>query len=58
VQVDRRRGDADGVGDGPYGQRRFVARFDEELFGRVEDLFAQSFALPPPGARPAGGRAG
>jgi hypothetical protein len=58
VQIDRRGRDADGIGDGPNGQRRLVAVLDQKPFGRLQDLFAQAFALPPPGARPASGRAG
>jgi hypothetical protein len=57
VQVDRWRRDSYGVGDGPNGQRGFVAGLDKQMFGGAEDFFAQAFALPPPGTGPAGGRA-
>src|SRR5215469_17292793 len=45
IQVDGRRGIFDFVGDAAHGDV-FIALFDEEFAGRVEDLLAQELFLP------------
>ena len=55
VQVDRGRGDADGLGHGADGDRLLVARLDQQAGGRGQDLLAQA-RRPPPAGRAPGGR--
>jgi hypothetical protein len=52
MPVDRRWADPHGVGNGANGESRFVARLNQQPFGRVEDLVAQPLALSPPGPDP------
>jgi hypothetical protein len=47
VEVDRRRGDADRLGDGAYRDGIRVARLDQQLLGDGEDLVPEPLARAP-----------
>jgi hypothetical protein len=54
VQVDRRWGDPDRLGDRPDREGRLVAGGDQQPLGGIEDLGAQPLTLAPAGSRPPG----